>query len=240
MSQGDKSALYRELKGAGVNFDRPYREYTTDELAAAVAKLRQRPGYQPPAIAEPTFAEKMQAQMNDFLKEGAPRQAESPREALAAERAYQDDGEKPIRTDEQGRVWYREEVLKPAFPKPRARRKLSYLETGAVTRTVANGRFTETFEEAGNESRTGEVRITMPSYQVGVYKDPKFPFKIHTYNGNRGFDLFDVQKFYGGGDLVPVEIKRLYVENDLCYDIRTTIRAIQAEYRQQQMKGSIR
>jgi len=100
-----------------------------------------------------------------------------------------------------------------------------------------NGRYIETFEVAGSEQRSGEVKITMPSYQVGVFLDPRFPFKIHTYNGLRGFDLFDVQKFYGGGDLVPPSIKRVYIANDLCYDIRTTIRAVEEEYRQSQLKG---
>ena len=77
----------------------------------------------------------------------------------------------------------------------------------------------------------------MPSFQVGVYRDPRFPFKVHTYAGNDGFDLFDVNDFYGGEDLVPSEIKRVYIANDLCYDIRTTIRAIETEYRRNQLQG---
>lgn len=225
MGHAEKSALYNELKAAGVNFDRHYREYTTDELQAAVDRLHTQPGYEPP----------------DQGSTGAAPQSSVPRDTFAAERAYQpDEGEKPIRVDEQGRVWYREEVLKPATPRPRARRKITYIDTGTKTETISNGRYIETVEVAGDQRRTAEVKITMPSYQVGVYKDPRFPFKIHTYNGLRGFDLFDVQKFYGGADLVPTEVLRMYVENDLCYDIRTTIRAIQTEYRQQQlaqMKG---
>ncbi len=220
MSQGEKSELYNELKAAGVKFDRHYREYNTEELQAAVTELRLQPGYQPP---EPV---------------ARPMQVERDPEELAAQRAYHaGEGELPIRTDENGLVWYREEVKKPAFPKPRARRKLTYLETGSKTETVVNGRYIETFEVAGSEQRSGEVKITMPSYQVGVFLDPRFPFKIHTYNGLRGFDLFDVQKFYGGGDLVPPSIKRVYIANDLCYDIRTTIRAVEEEYRQSQLKG---
>ena len=39
--------------------------------------------------------------------------------------------------------------------------------------------------------------------------------------------------------MVPDEIKRTYVGNDLCYDIRTTIRAIQAAYRRLQLNGGI-
>ena len=62
MSQAEKSAYYRELKEAGVAFSRPYREYTTDELRAAVRKLRAQqpePEPDPPAeAAEPKPAPK--------------------------------------------------------------------------------------------------------------------------------------------------------------------------------------
>lgn len=147
--------------------------------------------------------------------------------------------ESPLRTDDEGRVWFREEVRKPATPAPRARRRLTYIDTGVREEKVIDGRYVETVEVAGDRQTTEMVKITMPSYQVGVYLDPRFPFKVHVYNEARGFDLFDVQKFYGGGDLVPPEVLRLYVGNDLCYDIRTTIRAIQSEFRQQQMRGVI-
>jgi hypothetical protein len=80
----------------------------------------------------------------------------------------------------------------------------------------------------------------VPSYQVGIYKDRRFPFKIHTYNGVQGFDFEEVARYYGGTELVPPVIKRMYVENVLCYDIRTVVRAIQEEFRQQQLTGRIR
>ena len=169
-----------------------------------------------------------------------PVQAESS-DQYAGQRAYQpDEGETPIRVDDQGRTWFREEVRKPATPQPRARRRITYIDTGVKKETVVDGRFIETVEVAGDRRTTEMVKITMPSYQVGIYLDPRFPFKIHVYNNNRGFDLFDVQKFYGGGDLVPPDILRTYVGNDLCYDIRSTIRSIQAEYRAQQLRGGIR
>jgi len=128
-----------------------------------------------------------------------------------------------------------EEVKKPAYPKSRGRRVLKYMDTGVQKQTVKAGDYTEEFEIPGDpaNARPAEVRITLPSYQVGISIDPRFPmFKIITYNGNEGFDLFDVQKFYGGAELVPAEIKRKYVENTLCYDIRTVVRAIETEYRQ--------
>lgn len=150
-------------------------------------------------------------------------------------------GQEPLRVDELGREWYQEEVLKPAYPKPRGRRVLKYNDTGVDTETVQNGQYVETFEVAGKgRGVPSEVKITLPSYQVGIFKDPRFPFKIHTYNSREGFDLYEVQEYFGGAELVPESIKRVYIENDLCYDVRSTIRTIQAEHRQLQLTGRIK
>ena len=146
--------------------------------------------------------------------------------------------DQPIRTDPKtGIIWYQDEVLKPAVPKERVRRVKEYVDPGARTVSTVTGDYKETFEVAGNESRPAQVRITLPSYQVGIYKDPRFPFRIHTYNGARGFDLEDVRAFYLGGDLVPPSIKIVYVANSMCYDIRTTIQAIEKEYRDRILLG---
>jgi hypothetical protein len=146
-----------------------------------------------------------------------------------------------IRVDELGRKWHQEEVRKPAFPKPRGRRVLQYTETGVATQTVQNGEYVETFEVAGNQpQRPAQVKITLPSYQVGIYTDPRFPFKIHCYDGREGFDLQDVQAYFGGAELVPASVKRVYIENALCYDIRSVIRTIESEYRQLQLMGKIK
>lgn len=150
-------------------------------------------------------------------------------------------GDQPIRTDEQGRVWYQEEVLKPGYPKPRGRRVLRTMESAAVQQTVQDGRFIETFEVAGSGPKQAtEVKITLPSYQTGIYKDPRYPFKVHCYNGAEGFDFFEVCEYYNGADLVPPTIKRVYVENVLCFDIRTTVQTIQAEFRHLQLTGRIK
>lgn len=228
MTKSDRAELYNELKAAGVEFDKHYREYTIDELAGMRDRLHEQPNFQrePVSSVEPTREEP------PFHTTPQP----PPEDVMPAEHAYSRDEEEPIRTDEYGNVWYREEVLKPAYPKPRARRVLRYLDPGVETKTVGDGRFTESFEIAGTGQRQAEVKITMPSFQVGVYRDPRFPFKIHTYGGNRGFDLFDVRNFYGGGDLVPAEIKMVYIANDLCYDMTSTIRAIQSEYRRNVLK----
>ena len=95
-------------------------------------------------------------------------------------------------------------------------------------------------EALTSPGKPAEVKITLPSYQVGIYKDPRFPFKIHCYNGREGFNLFEVQRYYGGAELVPEECKRVYIENDLCYDVRTVIRAIQSEHRQLQLIGRVK
>lgn len=150
--------------------------------------------------------------------------------------------DEPIRVDpDTGRAWFQEEILKPAFPKPRGRRVLQYMDSGVQQKTVTNGQYYESFEIAGDaaNARPAEVKVTLPSYQVGIYRDPRFPFKVHCYNGAEGFDLFEVQDFYHGPELVPQEIKRIYVENVLCYDIRTTVRAIEDEYRHLQMTGKV-
>lgn len=148
--------------------------------------------------------------------------------------------DEPIRVDEQGRTWYQEEVRKPAYPKPRGRRVLKYMDTGVKTETVQNGEYVETFEVAGvGDPKPAEVKITLPSYQVGIYKDPRYPFRIHCYNEREGFDLFEVQDFYGGAELVPETVKRIYIENDLCYDIRSVVRTIAAEHRHLQLQGKI-
>lgn len=244
MSQSEKAELYNELKAAGVQFSKHYREYNTAELLAAVTKIResspvaeQTQENDPEAAA--AFERMTAARAATTPPPGPPRAGPDPNE-LPGQRQNSQPEDEPIRTDEHGRVWYQEEVLKPAYPKPRGRRVLQYMDTGVKEVRSKNGEYVESFEVAGDlPSRPAEVKITLPSYQVGIYKDKRFPFRIHTYNGRQGFDLFEVQNYYGGSELVPAEIKRVYVENVLCYDIRTTVRAIQTEYRQLQLQGKV-
>ena len=248
MSQSQKAVLYRILKDAGVKFDRHYREYSTDELRQAVEmldpNLLPQPGQpvedeKPESPARPaTLPPDQDPTASQYV---APQEArrrapvQAPPDQIPGIRLNTTDEDEPIRTDENGLIWYQDEILKPGYAKPRARRVLQYTDPGSETRTVQNGQYLESFEVAGNHARPSEIKVTLPSYQVGIYRDPRFPFKIHVYNDMRGFDLFEVQNYYGGSDLVPVEIKRIYVENVLCYDIRTTIRAIQAEARELQL-----
>lgn len=264
MGQKEKSAAFQTLKAAGVQFDKHYREYTTEELEAAVAKLeagtaKPTPAPAPPTIEEPeltpeelaaigirstpaggqgAFAEPLPAEPEPVATTST--LVNKPKDAneLPAQRLNTLDEWEPLRTDDEGRIWYQEEVRKPAFAKPRGRRVLQYMESGTTTETVQNGEYVETFEVAGKSAPRAEtVKITLPSYQVGIFKDKRFPWKVHIYNEQMGFNLFEVQDYFGGAEMVPAEIKRIYVENVLCYDIRTTVRAIQTEFRQQQLAG---
>lgn len=265
MSQSVKSAYYKALKGAGVEFEKHYREYSTDEFKTAFDKLVEsgveiqleeeeqapppvsyaepepEPGHIPLApLPEPGARTQAPRQDPSTSRQAAPAipMAERPASVMPGERALAE--RVPLRQDEQGLIWYQEEVPKPAFPKPRGRRVLRYLETGVKTQTVKSGEYTETFEVAG-DSRTieSQVKITLPSYQVGIYKDPRFDFLIHIYNEQRGFDYFDINNYYGGSELVPDDIKKIYVQNVLCYDIRTVIRSITTEARRLQLAGKI-
>jgi hypothetical protein len=146
----------------------------------------------------------------------------------------------PVRTDEHGNVWFRTEVRKPAHTKARGRRVQRYISAAVKQQTIkGSDGYTETFEVEGDRSGapvTTEVKVTLPSFQTGIYKAPHLPFKIHTYGGVTGFDLADVQRYYGSRELVPKEIKKTYVANDLCYDIQTVIEAVKQEYRERVLR----
>jgi len=217
MGSSKRSVLYRAMKDAGWHPVLRFPEYSLDALKDIARGLD--------VDAE--------AVLSEMEPKPEPRRAPTPEEdALAI-----GGGEDILRVDEQGRQWYQEEVRKPAYPKPRGRRVLTYVDPGVEKQTVKDGQYIETFEVSGNRSgRTSEVKITLPSYQVGIYKDPRFPFKVHCYNGREGFDLFEVEKYWGGAQLVPPTVKRTYIENELCYDMRSVIQTIQTEYRQLQLQ----
>ncbi|QNN98095.1 hypothetical protein SEA_FEDE_47 [Microbacterium phage Fede] len=147
-----------------------------------------------------------------------------------------------LRVDSSGKVWYRDEVPKPAIPLPRMRRKVKYVETGSkkVERRLADGHLDESFEVAGDGHEEREIRVTLPSSQVGIYYDARLPFRIHVYNGRRGFDYMDVLRFYKGLDLVPVELTEtmIYVGDDLVFDINKTRMVMERELRDAQLRRS--
>jgi hypothetical protein len=264
MSQPTRGELWQELKAAGVETPKPYQQYTQEELANAVSHLRaeqeshthrdelgttsfRAPETPLPAAApgtDPTaahfFGYPVQDEVPPPVYDAPPVRRADPNELAGARQSQPDD--EPIRTDpETGRVWFQEEVRKPATPKPRGRRVLRYKDSGSVKKTVKDGDYTETFEIPGDpaNAREMEVKITLPSYQVGVYKDPRFPFKTVCYNENEGFALMDVQDYYGGTELVPIDVKRKYVENVLCYDIMSVIASITKEARELSLSGRL-
>jgi hypothetical protein len=237
-----KSDLYNQRKALGIPLTTSYSYYTVDQLQAELAAAGRTKVEETTVIVDKEFPE-LELPDVEIKQAPAPQApvAQADPEEMPGQRLNTKPEDEPIRVDEQGRIWYQEEVRKPAYPKPRGRRVLKYLETGVETKTVQNGEYVETFEVAGvGAGKPAEVKITLPSYQVGIYKDPRFPFKIHCYNGREGFNLFEVQDFYGGAELVPEECKRVYIENDLCYDVRTVIRAIQNEHRQMQLTGRLK
>jgi len=225
---------------------------TEDELEELNAKIHKKKTKEPslpaPQQEDPGEVDPEAAGFFGFTQPDAPA-PEPPKQApapvrphlgeMAGERQNTKDAEEVLYVDEEGRHWLQKEVLKPAFPKPRGRRVLRYNDPGVVTQTAKEGEYTETFEVAGDprNATPSEIKITLPSYQVGMYRSKKFPFKVITYNGTSGFDRQEVEKYYGGAELVPPICKRMYVENVLCYDMRSVIRAINEEYRQLQLSG---
>jgi hypothetical protein len=240
MPPNTRAVLWNALKDLGWTPEKGFTGYTVAELSAVLTDM----GHDPDALvsaAQPQHDTRMQeAQEQPWEPVPEPARSNTPDPSeMPGQRQNMPLG--VIRIDDQGRQWYQEEVRKPAYPKPRGRRVLKYLETGVKTETVQNGEYVESFEVAGElQGRPAEVKITLPSYQVGIYKDPRFPFKIHCYNEREGFDLFEVQEYYGGAELVPPSVKRIYIENELCYDVRSVIQTIQAEYRQLVLQGGNR
>jgi len=266
MSAAEKGFYFRRVKAAGVQLDRHYREYTTaelkeadelavesgllkpptdEELAELAEKIHKKKPRDP--APEPTAPDQEAAGFFGFPNEEQPVPAAAPLARphlgeMAGERLNTKDADEVLFVDEQGRSWLQKEVLKPAFPKPRGRRVLSYNDPGVVKQTSKDGEYTETFEVAGDarNATPAQIKITLPSYQVGMYRDKRFPFKVICYNGREGFDRLEVEAYYGGAELVPPVCKRTYVENVLCYDMRSVIRAINEEFRQLQLTGQIR
>jgi hypothetical protein len=142
--------------------------------------------------------------------------------------------DQPIRIDSLGRLWFQDEVRKLSTAQPRGRRVHHVRERGVKTINVRNelGLTDESFEVAGDIIKDMQVKTTLPVSQVGIYADPRFPFRIHVYNDVEGFDRRDIAIFYGGSKLVPSRIETIYIGGDLCYDITSVKDAMEAEYRE--------
>ena len=152
---------------------------------------------------------------------------------------FNDEPDTAVRVDTQGRVWYQDEVMKPAIPKPRMVRRQRYIDPGVKTVSTLrpDGKLDETFEVAGDEQKEMTTVTTVPSWQVGIYHDERFPFRVVSYNGIEGFLQRDVSQFYGGLKMVPPTIETTYVGQSLCYDIRTTRTTLEQEYRDEVLRN---
>jgi hypothetical protein len=149
--------------------------------------------------------------------------------------------EDPLRVDNLGRVWYMDEVAKPSIPRPRMVRRTRSTSSNVVTIATKrpDGGLDETFEIAGQEQHEITIKTTLPSSQVGIYVDPRMPFKIHQYGGRRGFDYEEVRNFYGGLDLIPTRIKEgtIYIGLDLCFDLNKVRDEMERELRERTLEG---
>lgn len=183
---------------------------------------------------------KMEAQMAQLaaiaLAKTPAEPAPVPTENLAGTQANTHGDGDILEIDEHGRIWYQKEVRKALNAKPRGRRVLRQDSGQVKTETITADGYTETFEVEDMRSSLvpTEIKVTLPSFQTGIYRETAdAPFRIHIYNGERGFDFDDVNAYYNGMDRVPSGVKRKYVSNDLCYDILSVIRAIENERREQ-------
>jgi hypothetical protein len=215
MAATDRSELWQALKAINYPFKKKYAEYTAEELREIHGSLLR------------------QAAKKTGVAGGRKDENELPTQRRADELAA-------IRTDERGRVWFQEEIQKSSLAKPRGYRIYREIGTGVKEVTIDSGDgYTETIEVADGSRKPLEVRVGIPTWQVGIYKDPQFPFRVVEYRSARGFMRHDVEEFFGGPDVLPEGITAIHVGNLLCYPIREVIVAIQREYNQLQKKGSV-
>lgn len=215
MASTSRSELWQALKAINYPFTKKYAEYTVDELEAIHQQLLK------------------QAEAKTGVVGRAKDQSEVPTQRRADELT-------PIRTDETGRIWFQEEIQKSSLAKPRGYRVFREMGTGVKLETIDSGDgYTETIEVPDGTRKPLEVKVGIPTWQVGIYKDPQFPFRIVEYRTARGFYRQDVEEFFGGPDVLPENIKTSYVGNLLCYPIRDVVIAINREYNMLQKRGSV-
>lgn len=217
MASTSRSELWQALKAINYPFKKKYAEYTTEELVAIHQQV----------LAEQAARTGVEGRAKDA--------SELPTQRRSDELA-------PIRTDEQGRVWYQEEIQKSSLAKPRGYRVFREMGSGVkqITTERDSEGYTETIEVPDGQRKPLEVKVGIPTWQVGIYQDPKFPdFKIIQYRDARGFRRQDVEAFFGGADVLPEGIETIYVGNLLCYPIRSVVIAINREYNMLQGWGSV-
>ena len=241
MTQAERKAVWDKLVHSGWVPTKHYRDYNQVELESLWLNRQAAP---------------VRAEQEEERPEGAPTTNdilfEADYEALREQKPDTVPGlrtnthadERPLRIDETGKVWFKDEILKASYPKERGKRVIDYVDPGVKTVHVRdqNQSIVESFEMPGDQKRISQARISLPAYQIGLYRDPALLgefFKIHVYNDKTGFDLFDVEKYFGGKHQIPSVCKRTYVDTVLCYDIDSVLQAIQDEYREKLKNGEL-
>lgn len=215
MAATSRSELWQALKAINYPFPKKYAEYTADELEAIHEGLLR------------------QAEAKTGITGRAKDQDEVPTQRRS-------DDLEPIRTDATGRIWFQEEIQKSSLAKPRGYRVFREVGSGVKLETIDDGQgYTETIEVADGSRKPLEVKVGIPTWQVGIYKDPQFPFRVVEYRSARGFFRQDVEEFFGGADVLPENVSTTYVGNLLCYPIRDVVVAINREYNMLQKRGSV-
>ncbi|QIN93926.1 hypothetical protein HWD16_gp43 [Microbacterium phage Arete] len=233
MTQAERKAAWDRLIELGWVPNKHYRDYNQADLELRLQQMSAA-GITPESVERPDGAPdpseiRFQADV-DHLRE-------TPPDTVPGLRLNTHGDEKPLRIDDDGKVWYRDEITKASYPKERGKRVIEYIDPGVRTQVIrdSNGSIVESFEMPGDQHRVSQAKISLPAYQVGLYRDPALLgefFRIHVYQERRGFDLFDVEKYFGGKHQIPSVCKRIYVDTVLCYDIDSVIQAIQDEYRE--------
>lgn len=215
MASTDRSELWQALKSAGYPFTKKYQEYSGEELKKIYNDL-----------------------LNEQAAKTGVRGAAKDHDELPTQRRA--DELTAIRTDEAGRIWYQEEIQKSTLAKPRGYRVFREIGTGVKTVKIdSDDGYTETIEVADGTKKPLEVKVGIPTWQVGIYKEPQFPFRTVEYRTARGFLRQDVEEYFGGPDVLPEGVETMYVGNLIAYPIREVIVAIQREFNQLQKKGSV-
>lgn len=157
MSRQTKSELYGFLKESGYKFDKHYREYNLDELREVCAEYPETGNPLYKAFSTTMASESIAVDELESTAESLPSVManvpvrEIDENEMAGQRLNTHAEDEPIRIDENGLVWYQEEVRKPAYPKPRGRRVLRYNDPGVKKEEVRAGQFTESFEVPGDQ-----------------------------------------------------------------------------------------
>ena len=255
-----RGELYSELREQGWEPERPYREYSLEQLQGIKAEREAQlnviaaPGEHLGDLGANLMAEFKAEGFEEGVKgndaEDTPSwvQPQEPHDRRPVgmlkpkvEKDETPDGlpEGAIRADDAGRIWFREEIGPEIAKNRRLRKRITQVVPEKVeVKQIQAGDYIETIEVVGEGTRSLDAFITLPPTQVGIYLDPRFPWKVFTYNGSLGFSYGDVNAYYGGVEFVPSTVKKKFVGNMMAYDIKSAISTVERKYRELQLAQS--